>query len=387
MPTYLIHDYSISSTFDREVKGEYTFLVVATDGGRYDTRSTRVPVTIIIEDINDNRPKFTSFPFYAQINPLTPPGQTLLRLTAVDADIGTNSEIVYSLDENAPSKFRLDPNTGALTSSQSLVPDSGRLLHLKIVAVDKGNPPLSVNGLIELQIGEEQLGTPRLNFLNSTYVSSLMEDSVNGVEIIRVTAVRNDGRRQKIIYSFGPGNEDNAFDIQSDSGTIIVKNSAALDYEFRKEILVNVVAQTEGSSTLYGYTILRIALLDKNDNAPRFTQHRYSSSVWEGNNKGTFVTQLSAYDLDEGMNAKLTYHIVDGNHDDAFAIEPPFSGLLKTNIVLDREIRDAYTLTVIAVDRGSPQLTGTATVKISIVDVNDNQPTFPPQNAVEISEG
>jgi hypothetical protein len=78
---------------------------------------------------------------------------------------------------------------------------------------------------------------------------------------------------------------------------------------------------------------------------------------------------------------------VDGNHDNAFVIEPPFSGLVKTNIVLDREIRDAYRLTVIATDEGVPQLTGTSTLCINIVDVNDNQPTFPPHSVISVSEG
>ena len=86
--------------------------------------------------------------------------------------------------------------------------------------------------------------------------------------------------------------------------------------------------------------------------------------------------QVSATDGDTGTNANIVYHIVDGNHDNAFVIEPPFSGIVKTNIVLDREIRDFYRLTIIATDEGSPQLTGTCTLRINIVDVNDNQPRF-----------
>ena len=96
---------------------------------------------------------------------------------------------------------------------------------------------------------------------------------------------------------------------------------------------------------------------------------------------------MSATDGDVGANANIIYHIVDGNHDNAFVIEPPFSGIVKTNIVLDREIRDFYRLTIIATDEGSPQLTGTCTLRINIVDVNDNQPTFPPHSVVSVSEG
>lgn len=57
------------------------------------------------------------------------------------------------------------------------------------------------------------------------------------------------------------------------------------------------------------------------------------------------------------------------------------------NIVLDREIRDNYKLTVIATDEGVPQLTGTSTILVNIVDVNDNQPTFPPHSVITVSEG
>jgi len=83
----------------------------------------------------------------------------------------------------------------------------------------------------------------------------------------------------------------------------------------------------------------------------------------------------------------VLYHIVDGNHDNAFIIEPAFSGIVKTNIVLDREIREVYRLKVIATDEGVPQMTGTATISIHVIDINDNQPTFPPHSIITVSEG
>lgn len=62
---------------------------------------------------------------------------------------------------------------------------------------------------------------------------------------------------------------------------------------------------------------------------------------------GTFVLHVVAFDADEGPNSRTLYHIVDGNHDNAFKIEPAFSGIVRTNTVLDREIRDNYRLTII----------------------------------------
>lgn len=367
-------------------------MVIATDGGRSDSRSQRVPVQIIIEDINDNKPVFTKYPFKGHVAALVQPGQMLLQVNAVDIDQGTNGEILYTLiNDSTNGKFRLNPNTGALSATQSLASENGKLLHLEILARDKGNPPQSAGGLIELRVGDTVPGTPELHFQNDTYVVNLLENTEPGYVVQQLNAVRSDGRRQKIVYSIGNGNEDGTFVIDANTGEIKIRNSERLDYEhYNKEmggIKMIVVAKTEGLPSLYGYCEIVIMLQDENDNAPRFTQQQYSSNVWEGNHKGTFVMQVTALDDDEGANSRVLYHIVDGNHDNAFIIEPAFSGIVKTNIVLDREIRDMYRLKVIATDEGVPQMTGTATIRVHIIDINDNQPTFPPHSIINVSEG
>lgn len=366
-------------------------MVVATDGGLYEARSQRVPVQIIIDDVNDNKPVFEKYPFRGQVMTLVQPGQMLLQVTAIDADQGTNGEIVYSLiNDSTNGKFRLNPNTGVLSATQSLSSENGRLLHLEIMARDKGNPPQSSTGLIELRVGDVQSGVANLRFQNETYEVELLENVPAGTSVLQLSAVRSDGRRQKISYSLDSGNEAGTFAIDGETGDIKVRDSGQLDYEKyvgQGGIKLIAVARTDASPQLFGYCEILIRLKDENDNAPRFTQQQYAAAVWEGNSKGTFVMQVAAFDADEGSNSRVLYHIVDGNHDNAFIIEPAFSGIVKTNIVLDREIRDMYRLKVIATDEGVPQMTGTATIRVHIVDVNDNQPTFPPHSIINISEG
>ncbi|GBP84748.1 Protein dachsous [Eumeta japonica] len=378
-----------TGNFDREKQHIYYFEAVATDEGRYTTRSQHVSVEIKISDVNDNKPIFTKYPFREQVASLTPPGQSLLRVSALDLDSGINAEILYELQDTSYQKFRINPTTGVLTATQSLASENGKLLHIKVIAKDKGNPPQSSIGLIEIKVGEFPDSFPTLNFQNFTYNITIPENFPYGKEVLQVTALRSDGRRQRVIYEFGHGNDHYTFEIDSNTGVIKVNNSAQLDYESypgsKRELAV--VARTENAPILYGYCTVTINLFDQNDNAPRFTQQQYIANVLEGNAKGEFVLQLEAKDSDEGANARILYHIVDGNHDNAFIIEPAFSGSIKTNIVLDREIRDTYKLTVIATDEGVPQMTGTATLRINIVDVNDNQPTFPPPNIVSVSEG
>nr|CAD7437986.1 unnamed protein product [Timema bartmani] len=443
-PGGLRHRTRCSRPLDHERQSSYSFQVVAMDGGRYDARSQRVPVQVMVTDVNDNKPVFTKFPFTARVPAYTQPGHTLVRVTAEDADEGTNSEVVFSLvNEPLGGKFRINPNTGAISAASSLTPESGRLFRLQVLARDKGNPPQSSTGLVEVRVGEGLEGATQLRFQNNSYHVDILENSPPGTEVIQVSAVRTDGRRQRISYSLGSDNEDSIFDVDPGSGMIQVRDSRGLDYEQSRELRLAVVAETEGP--LFGYCEVVVHLQDYNDNPPHFTQPQYSAAVWEGNNKGTFVMQLcdlqvfllidiintnvsenckmltakifsyslssllmkiglywfcsdnpinkcsflqvTATDADETSNSRVLYHIVDGNHDNAFVIEPPFSGLVKTNIVLDREIRDTYKLTVIATDEGVPQLTGTSTLRISIVDVNDNPPTFPPHSVISVSEG
>lgn len=376
-----------AGVFDRERQNVYNFLVVATDNGKYNARSQKVPVTIHVGDVNDNKPIFTQHPFRANISPYVPPGQAILRVSARDSDQGMNAEIVYSLpNDGIHNKFRVNPNTGTVTTTQSLASENGRILYLNIIATDKGNPPQSSTGLIEIAVGDVSESTPKLEFQNSTYNVLISENTDQFRDVLQVSAARIDGRKQKVWYSIGSGNEENIFLMNSNTGVIQVREPKFLDYELHNTIRLVVEAKSESGSVQRGYATVLINLADQNDNAPKFTQQQYTASVWEGKSKGTFVLQVVAFDADQNQNSRILYHIVDGNHDNAFLIEPVFSGILKTNIVLDREIRDKYRLTVIATDEGVPQMTGTARISINVVDVNDNQPTFPPPGVINVSE-
>jgi|SRR6218665_213997 len=167
-------------------------------------------------------------------------------------------------------------------------------------------------------------------------------------------------------------------------GLITVLDPRKLDFELNPRLRLIVIA-TAGSA--YDYTTIWINLKDVNDNAPRFSQHRYTSSVWEDNLPGTFVTQVMATDLDSGANSRITYSVVSGNIQNAFVIDPPNTGIVLTNNVLDREARDFYRLEIEACDSGKPALKSTVTLRIQVIDTNDNAPVFPVFAPVNIREG
>uniref|UniRef100_A0A8V0Y4Q0 Cadherin domain-containing protein n=1 Tax=Gallus gallus TaxID=9031 RepID=A0A8V0Y4Q0_CHICK len=131
-------------------------------------------------------------------------------------------------------------------------------------------------------------------------------------------------------------------------------------------------ASDGGDPARTGTARIRVAVLDANDNAPAFSQAVYTVRVPEDVPVGSTLLRVTATDPDDGTNG--TYSILTLNGSD--------SGLA---MYLDFEEAQSYELEVQARDGGD--LFDTATVSISVTDVNDNAPEISVRSALsEISE-
>ena len=84
------------------------------------------------------------------------------------------------------------------------------------------------------------------------------------------------------------------------------------------------------------------------------------------------ILQVTAVDLDTGNNARLSYRLQGST---AFRISPN-TGWIYLAQILDRETLDRHALTVLATDNGSPAATASASVLVTVLDDNDNDPRF-----------
>lgn len=112
-----------------------------------------------------------------------------------------------------------------------------------------------------------------------------------------------------------------------------------------------------------------------NDNAPTFNQLAYQANLVEDVLIGTSILQVLAIDIDQGLNSRVRYLLQTSNTSEQFTLDAT-SGILRTNKLLDREAIAKYELIIYAVDRGSPELSASVTVAITVDDVNDSPPTF-----------
>ena len=89
---------------------------------------------------------------------------------------------------------------------------------------------------------------------------------------------------------------------------------------------------------------------------------------------GQFIAKVSATDKDEGVNSQISYQITSGDTT-KFTIDSN-TGEIKTSAKLDREQAPSYRLQITAKDHGTPSLSSTVVVMVTVLDENDNTPKF-----------
>ncbi|XP_069799159.1 protocadherin-20-like [Dendropsophus ebraccatus] len=124
------------------------------------------------------------------------------------------------------------------------------------------------------------------------------------------------------------------------------------------------------------FTKVKLFILDINDNPPQFLEPTYIISIQEDAAIGTkFVIDHLARDLDIEHNGDLSYHLLCP--DKVFSLDQHAEFLMLVVLrPLDRESQSEHQMSLIAVDNGFPQLSGTATLVAKILDINDNCPVF-----------
>ncbi|XP_030224946.1 protocadherin beta-16-like [Gadus morhua] len=124
---------------------------------------------------------------------------------------------------------------------------------------------------------------------------------------------------------------------------------------------------------------IELEILDINDNAPQFRRDSIRLDITESTTAGERFSLSNAVDPDVGTNSVKTYYLSESEH---FNIEvqtgrdgSKFAELILKK-ALDREKQAVHHLVLSAVDGGTPTRSGTASVIVHVLDINDNTPTF-----------
>ncbi|XP_068133866.1 protocadherin gamma-B5-like isoform X48 [Hyperolius riggenbachi] len=166
--------------------------------------------------------------------------------------------------------------------------------------------------------------------------------------------------------------------IQSSNNYYKLVTTNYLDREKNSTYNITLSAEDEGSPPLMTKATVYLSVLDVNDNTPIFDKLMYISYIPEHTPTGTSILSVHASDLDENENAQITYSVNNINVDDipvsSYVSISSITGVIYAQRSFDYEQLREFEFQVMAKDSGSLPLSSNVTVRICIVDKNDNAP-------------
>ncbi|XP_030594782.1 protocadherin gamma-A5-like isoform X47 [Archocentrus centrarchus] len=334
-------------------------------------------ITVEIKDINDNAPIFKMNNVLFEISESAVKGSKFILEKALDSDVGINGLKSYSLNPTDNFALKLNDNTDGGTEVEMVLEkpldrENEDNLSLTLTAVDGGEPQLS--GTVQIHVTVLDVNDNAPVFTQSTYKSSLMENSPKGTLLITVTAIDKDqGANGLVTYSISNNIDGilDLFEIHETSGEVRLIGN--VDYETSKHYQLNIKAKDHGGLTDSCRIIFDIT--DVNDNRPVVDLMSTTHSVPEDSTLKTVVAVMNVHDADSDDNGAVKCFLSD---DVPFNIESTSNGFysMVTDSDLDRERASEYNITVTCSDEGVPSLSSSVTLTLQISDVNDNAPVF-----------
>uniref|UniRef100_A0A3P9L3V1 Protocadherin 12 n=1 Tax=Oryzias latipes TaxID=8090 RepID=A0A3P9L3V1_ORYLA len=369
---------------DRELQDSFDLTMVAWDKGN-PAKSGTTSIRVLIQDSNDNSPKFEDSYPTVTIPEDTALGTTIIKLRASDPDLGPNGEVDFLLSKlNLPAVqkgFYVDSQTGDLIVQAPLDYEVQSSYEVIIQAVDRGPNAIPAHCKVQVELMDVNDNAPRIHTAwtsDASDAATVMETAPVGTFVAMVTVNDADSGKNGEV-SLAIKDVSVPFRLIKMYGNIYkVVTDGSLDREKVMHYNVTLLAQDHGSPLLVSVEQLGVSVLDDNDNAPVFSANIYRATLKENSAAENSILQLKAHDEDLGLNGRVSYYIGSQNEEirhTHFTIHPR-SGVIRVQQPLDYEERSSYSFIVGAVDHGHPPLTGTTTVQIEIEDVNDNHPVI-----------
>ncbi|XP_068119410.1 cadherin-4 isoform X2 [Hyperolius riggenbachi] len=390
----------VTRPLDREERSSYHLRAHAVDMNGLKVENP-IDLSIFVIDMNDNRPEFSSLVFNGSVDESSKPGTYVMTVTAHDADdINTSNGIVmYRIMAQSPQSpaqdmFVIHSETGAInTVAAGLDREKVQQYTVVIQATDmEGNLNHGLSNTATAIITVADVNDNPPEFTSRMFTGEVPENRVDAV-VVNLTVVDRDQPytpNWNALYKIISGDPSGHFTVKTDPVTNegIVTVVKPVDYEMNKAFLLNVMVTNQAplasgiQMSLQSTSAVTISIVDVNE-APYFPNRYDPIRQLEGEPTGRVLTTFSAVDPDRSMQQALRYSTL---YDPAnwLAINAT-NGQVVTTAVLDRESPfvkdDIYEAKFLATDNGVPPASGTGTLQIQLIDINDNAPELIPKEA------
>ena len=350
---------------DQDGDNAYQIDIIASDG-EYETTQS---IAIVVTDLNDEAPQFTSASSLVLDYTSVVVGTTIYTAQATDADAGDS--VVYTLGGADSSAFSFVSSSGELAFTQlpsldSPQDDNGdNSYELVITATDSAGNSNDLD--LSINVVDDTGSAP--TFDQASVSINVDENTASAIYTAQATDV---DPGDTLTYSIS-GTDHQLFTIAPSSGELAFntapdyENPSDSDADNTYELTITATDSIGKQAT----QSLAITVTNINDNAPQFA---LSSSTFSTPENSTTVTTIAAIDAD---GDDLTFSLTISTDSNLFTLDPA-SGALSFNQAPDFEnpaddnADNTYELELNVFD-GSH--TTTQSISVTVTDV-DESPSF-----------
>ncbi|XP_032952902.1 protocadherin beta-11 [Rhinolophus ferrumequinum] len=373
-------EVSLTASLDFETIESYSIIIQATDGGGLFGKST---IRIQVMDVNDNTPEVTISSITTPI-PENSPETVVMVFSIRDRDSGDNGRMICSIPEDLPFVLKSSvENYYTLETEGKLDRESRAEYNITVTVTDLGTPRLKTQHNITVLVSDVNDNAPA--FTQTSYTLFVRENNSPALHIGSVSATDRDaGANAQVTYSLLPPQDPHLplaslVSINADNGQLFALR--ALDYEALQALEFRVGSTDRGSPALSSQALVRVLVLDANDNSPFVLYPLQNGSapctelVPRAAEPGYLVSKVVAVDGDSGQNAWLSYQLLKATEPGLFGVWA-HNGEVRTARLLSERDAAKHRLVVLVKDNGEPPLSASVTLHVLLVD-GFSQPYLP----------
>ncbi|XP_006891279.1 PREDICTED: protocadherin beta-17-like [Elephantulus edwardii] len=370
----------LKKLLDFEEIKSYRVEIQASDGGGLSGKCT---VTIEVMDVNDNAPELTMSLLISDVPENSP--ETVIAIFRIsDPDSGNNGKMKCSIEDGLPFLLKSTiENFYTLVTQKPLDRESRAEYNITITVSDLGTPRLKTEHKITVLVSDVNDNAP--TFSQASYTLFIRENNSPALHMGTISATdRDSGANAQVTYSLLLAHDPHLalaslVSINADNGHLFAVRS--LDYEALRAFEFRVGATDAGSPALSSEALVRVVVVDDNDNAPFVLYPMQNGSapctelVPRAAEAGYLVTKVVAVDSDSGQNAWLSYQLLKATEPGLFSVWAHNGEVRMARVLSEREA-PKHRLLVLVKDNGEPPLSVTVTLHVLLVD-GFSQPYLP----------
>lgn len=358
-------DYESQELLELGEEGVYNFTVVATDAaGNQSSKDLRLE----LNNLDEGAPKFSSSPDAAGVREDLAVGEVVYNAVASDV-----SPFTYSLSDDSPDNFAIDPDSGAVTLLTALDAETKSQYTFTVVATDTSENIETLT--VTLPVIDVDESAP---VITSPETIVAIDENTAGPSVIYQVTVDDSGDVSEGVDLTLAPSSDLAIELDAATGEISLIDTP--DFEVQSSYTFTIVA-TDGEGNEATRTLtLEVNNLD--EEAPTFDSANQIDPIDENVPIGSLVYQAEVTDDVLDISDGVVFSLSDDS-DKGLVIDED-TGAVTFSVSPDFETQPEYTFTVIATDLAGNE--ATKALSFLINDLDEAKPEFQSAAAASVDE-